>query len=149
MERLGSYEVMITCIVYLSYPFRCVPLTGDITDFINPRCHEYFPRNENYIYIYYGLDVAELYFFLSAYDAILERETDICQQKLLLYVCNYAYVGCNPDTGDPQGICESDCLSLMNEECGDALVSASLTTAFTFVCNDTLQYLRTMDEAHT
>ena len=109
-------------------------------------------------YLYdYGIDFQEVQLTLSLLDAVLKSSSKeyvvACQEVMRAFVCNYVYVGCNPSTSLPQGVCKQDCINYAIEgDCKNAfqriiLLAENFGEGFTFIldCEDPLWNVKIMN----
>lgn len=129
---------------------RCLPLDDynlqqNVFDVCEP-----FLRNSCYMYDYglnFVLALSELGILNTALStsgpAIVRKE---CRDVIRAFVCNYYYIGCNPRTRQPQGICRESCIEYVQKgDCAasfDWLINFAAKTEGRFVftpdCNDPL-----------
>ena len=131
---------------------RCIPLAeGDNLNLIHSGCSSYLPDNKCYLYNYRD-DYEAFSSMLMLLNGTLETSSVPlnCREEIRAYVCNYVYPGCNPLTGQPEGICENDCITYAVEgKCerffADIVEIATRTGIFKFEidCNYTLRFLQT------
>ena len=115
-------------------------------------CLDYLPANKCSIYRYTDdaafVEIAEGLALLDA-TGLETDASEFCVDTVRAYVCNYVYPGCNSMTGQPQGICQDECIRFAGpgslcREFVDLLISlAASTRIFTFevMCNFTLRFL--------
>ena len=133
-----------------TFHYRCVPLDDyNLTEKVFDLC-EPFMRNRCYLYDY-GLDFELAMKELDLLNAALLGSADRhirtpCRDVIRAFVCNYYYVGCNPSTRLPQGICEDSCIEYVHDgDCASSfawLVGFVESTGSSFVftpdCDDPL-----------
>ena len=132
----------------------CILLTSENINRLNAKCHPSWPTDKCYIYNY-GVNISQLNEIFDYFFTVLDIPP-ICEDTVEAYLCHYMYPGCNPITGQPEGVCEVDCVSYTEEgRCSmdfDGIATiAEITGKFPFEkqCNYTLSFLERFQKEFT
>lgn len=137
---------------------RCIPLTEEVMeDKIYSECHRFLGDR---CYMHDSLDFDRAHNELVFFDAALRGSANkdintACRDLIRAFVCNYYYLGCNPETRLAQGICAESCVEYA--EVGDCAASfawlsrfaarTQLVFVFTPQCDDPLWYIKLHDSS--